>query len=733
MYLFAPTVVLDPVSGALVKGSQGEIFAAGDVAGTNPLEVTLLDGLVRDVVRVGEVGLTEAFYATEPSVVWMAGGISVPLFSFEALLRLAEETLAAAQAAGEKAQDAVDLAGGKNKVWPPSLVAPADPNVGDLWTDEGDNRALKQWNGSTWALVQDFDGVATEILDQIRADITEAEASLEVVETVTIPELRFSVDEAAASVATLTDLTIPALEQALQDAEAAIETTLPGAITEAANAAALASRLLTISTSAPVVGDGANKPVGAIWERVNSLTGTSAVIARWRWSGSAWVVTTIDPTYIPNLAAAKITSGTIATARLNATEIAVAVASVIELNASRITAGTVNTARLDATEIAAAVATIISLNADRITAGTINTARLNASQVAAAVGEFLSLTAGQITSGTIATARLDALEIAAAVATVIELNASRITTGQLTGARISGDAIDGKTVTGATVQSSALANRGVKMDSGGLRAFSNTGVRTVNIDSATGAAEFVGGFKTATTGRRIELGPDPVTPGRGALTVFDETNILRGRISISDAGQMNVDSTTMILRGANSVSVQAGGTGGEIFFRFYGIFQMSTYKRWNNGAGRWETLFNGVWYPEQGVVAYFRAAAFNYTGTALLLPWDGVESNPGYFSYDAAAREFVCQVSGTYAIEARVNFQAAGSVIPAQSSLMRNGSVIQNADGATAASGGSSNLLSRTVNLVNADRISLRTYAAGTIAIQTGDANTRIQITRLAV
>lgn len=190
------------------------------------------------------------------------------------------------------------------------------------------------------------------------------------------------------------------------------------------------------------------------------------------------------------------------------------------------------------------------------------------------------------------------IEVAPGTPYMPKIDLGSATVGLLTGARLAADAIDGKTITGATVQSSALANRGVKMDSGGLRAFSNTGVRTVNIDSATGAAEFVGGFKTATTGRRVEIGPDPTLTNRGALLVYDNDNTLRGSISISDTGHMFLNSTNLRLRGANSVGIEAGGTGGEISFSFFDYFRLGSYRRFNNIQGRWEVNMYGTWEPE---------------------------------------------------------------------------------------------------------------------------------------
>ncbi|GAA1333975.1 hypothetical protein GCM10009592_28880 [Brachybacterium rhamnosum] len=263
-------------------------------------------------------------------------------------------------------------------------------------------------------------------------------------------------------------VTDPAAVAAAQ-AAAAAQQTADQATTAAANAMAEARYAPRIASRAPTVADGTSKPVGAGWNEYNT---SGLLVQMWRWDGTAWQRLNMSPTMIPvlqigtgtagdltadrvtvtgdfaarlatiiELNADRITSGTIATGRLNAAEIAAAVASVIELDAGRITAGTIDTARLNATAVAAAVATVIQLNASRITTGTLDTARLNATTVAAAVANVINLNASRITAGTIATARLDTQGIAAAVATIIELNASRITTGTLGADRIAANSI----------------------------------------------------------------------------------------------------------------------------------------------------------------------------------------------------------------------------------------------------------------------------------------------------
>lgn len=74
-------------------------------------------------------------------------------------------------------------------------------------------------------------------------------------------------------------------------------------------------------------------------------------------------------------------------------------------------------------------------------------------------------------------------------------------------------AIDGKVITGATVQTLQDANRGVKLDSFGLRAWDAAGNETVSISSATGAATFSGEFRSKTVGQELRIWSEYIDDG----------------------------------------------------------------------------------------------------------------------------------------------------------------------------------------------------------------------------
>lgn len=83
--------------------------------------------------------------------------------------------------------------------------------------------------------------------------------------------------------------------------------------------------------------------------------------------------------------------------------------------------------------------------------------------------------------------------------------------GSVTASKIAATAIDGKTITGATVRTSATGAR-VMLDSTGFKAYDASNVNTVTISAADGSVSIAGKMRTALSGRRIEIG---TTAGEG--------------------------------------------------------------------------------------------------------------------------------------------------------------------------------------------------------------------------
>ena len=109
-----------------------------------------------------------------------------------------------------------------------------------------------------------------------------------------------------------------------------------------------------------------------------------------------------------------------------------------------------------------------------------------------------------------------------------------VANGSITGSSVTGASITGGTITGATVQTSATANRGVKLTSGGIQAWDGNGVQTLKL---TGSDNVIAGtLKTASSGSRIEILNKTVTlpgtiPGshEGPLT----TGVITGYIAVN--------------------------------------------------------------------------------------------------------------------------------------------------------------------------------------------------------
>ena len=102
---------------------------------------------------------------------------------------------------------------------------------------------------------------------------------------------------------------------------AELEQTIIDAIQDAQDAAnqaqSTADGKTTISPNAPVVGDGAGKPVGALWWRRDASTGN--VIGMWEWSGTAWASRPTGADAIANgaIIASKLGNGAVDSTKLS--------------------------------------------------------------------------------------------------------------------------------------------------------------------------------------------------------------------------------------------------------------------------------------------------------------------------------------------------------------------------------------------------------------------------------
>jgi len=132
---------------------------------------------------------------------------------------------------------------------------------------------------------------------------------------------------------------------------------------------------------------------------------------------------------IPDLPASKITSGTIASARLS-----LSASDIPNLDTAKITSGTFADARLASSNVTQHV-DLSSLNASNLTSGTVPSARLSLS-----ASDVPDLATSKITSGTFADARLSSSSVTQHV-DLSNLNASNLTSGSIPNARVPSGAV----------------------------------------------------------------------------------------------------------------------------------------------------------------------------------------------------------------------------------------------------------------------------------------------------
>ena len=142
---------------------------------------------------------------------------------------------------------------------------------------------------------------------------------------------------------------------------------------------------------------------------------------------------------------------------------------------------------------------ISNLDVGKLTAGSASIAEVTARKIASDVGRFLEITTDQLTvtgnaSFVNATAHHVWTEIISAGQGEFEqIKAGMLAANSVSASNIQGGAIDGQVITGATIQSDKARNRGVKIDSAGIRAYSASNNDTsFEVDAATGKVKVLG-------------------------------------------------------------------------------------------------------------------------------------------------------------------------------------------------------------------------------------------------
>jgi hypothetical protein len=135
---------------------------------------------------------------------------------------------------------------------------------------------------------------------------------------------------------------------------------------------------------------------------------------------------------------------------------------------------------------------ISNLDVGRLTAGSAAINDLAARRIAGDIGKFLQLTTDQLTvTGNASFVDLTAKHVWARIVNARsgefeKIKAGMIAANAITADNIRAGAIDGQVITGASIQTDRQNNRGLKIDSSGMRAYSATGWKSLDIDAHTG-------------------------------------------------------------------------------------------------------------------------------------------------------------------------------------------------------------------------------------------------------
>lgn len=142
---------------------------------------------------------------------------------------------------------------------------------------------------------------------------------------------------------------------------------------------------------------------------------------------------------------------------------------------------------------------ISNLDVGKLTAGSASIAEVTARKIASDVGRFLEITTDQLTvtgnaSFVNATAHHIWTEIITAGAGEFEqIKAGMLAANSVSASNIQGGAIDGQVITGATIQTERNNQRGIKIDSTGIRSYTSNGRGTsFEVDAATGRVKVLG-------------------------------------------------------------------------------------------------------------------------------------------------------------------------------------------------------------------------------------------------
>lgn len=247
---------------------------------------------------------------------------------------------------------------------------------------------------------------------------------------------------------------------------------------------------------------------------------------------------------------------------------------------------------------------ISNLDVGRLTAGSAAINDLAARRIAGDIGKFLQLTTDQLTvTGNASFVDLTAKHVWTRIINARSGEFETIKAGMLAANSVTADnlragAIDGQVITGASIQTDRQNNRGLKIDNNGMRAYSSSGWKSLDINAHTGEISISGRI-----GRRdswsecyfndlvwAQTGTDVARSGAkigcglafnsleddwedGALFIQKDANTGEPSITLQSAARKGAESRPSLILGTQQVSITVGPNGdwGSLAISKYGF------------------------------------------------------------------------------------------------------------------------------------------------------------------
>lgn len=247
---------------------------------------------------------------------------------------------------------------------------------------------------------------------------------------------------------------------------------------------------------------------------------------------------------------------------------------------------------------------ISNLDVGRLTAGSAAINDLAARRIAGDIGKFLQLTTDQLTvTGNASFVDLTAKHVWTRIINARSGEFEKIKAGMLAANSVTADnlragAIDGQVITGASIQTDRQNNRGLKIDNDGMRAYSSSGWKSLDINAHTGEISISGRIGRrdswsecyfndlvwAQTGTDVSRSGAKIGCGLafnsleddwddGALFIQKDANTGEPSITLQSAARKGAASRPSLILGTQQVSITIGPNGdwGSLAISKYGF------------------------------------------------------------------------------------------------------------------------------------------------------------------